>query len=313
MASLFYVLLGYVLAAKEHYKTLYIVAFIEIEFNASVSSIMLGQGYEFMIYTLTLIPGAFYMAYTWPEDSKNKHGVSMIPIISTIIVGAMYLIVEVMYTITKPFYTGELLAGTKPIFHYFNILVAVILLLAFSILFALEVRYIQKLLHDENSRLGEIAARDPLTKAFNRRSFYQILNDQIDGGKQLNMGLILLDIDNFKKVNDTYGHIVGDQVLIGVSTVLKENLRENDQFCRWGGEEFLMLIHGNEEDFTSVAERIRMEIAKRVFNAEDVAFSVTATLGIAAYQQGTQIRAVVELADQKLYYGKTHGKNQVVK
>lgn len=313
LATLFYVFLGFFLSSKESYKSLFIAAFIEAEINATISSIMLGDGYEFMIYTLCLIPGAFYLAHTWPAEVKNKYGISMIPSISTLIVSIMYVLVDVMNAVIPPVYAGESILKLRPIFHYFNILIAVVLLLAFSILFALEVRYIQKLLNDENSRLGEIASRDPLTKAYNRRSLYNIINDEIENDEHLKFGLIILDIDNFKKINDTYGHVVGDQVLVRVASVMKENLRENDHFCRWGGEEFLLMIHGNEEDYAIVAERIRDGIEKQVFHADETEFFVTATLGIAEYQTGIQIRTLVDMADQKMYFGKKHGKNQVVK
>lgn len=283
MATVFYAFLGFVLAPREKYEVLFVAALFEVEMNVAISSVMLGDGYEFMIYTLALIPGAFYLAHTWPAESKNRYGISMLPIVSTFLVAVMYIVVDIMCTIIPPVYTGAAILKIRPIFHYFNIMIAVVLLFAFSVLFALEVRYIQKLLNDENSRLGEIAAKDPLTKALNRRSFYHVLNDAIVQNEQVEFGLIILDIDDFKKVNDTYGHIVGDQVLIQTATAIKENMREGDS------------------------------IAKQVFEDGENVFSVTATLGIAEYQMGIQIRTLIDMADQKLYFGKKHGKNQVVK
>lgn len=311
-ATLFYVFLGFVLAAKEKYKLLFIVAFIEVEVNATITSILLGEGYDFMIYTLSLIPGAFYLAHTWPAETKNRYGFSLIPIISTLVVGGMYLIVDVSHRMVDPIYEGELVERIKPAFHYLNIMIAVTLLLAFSILFALEVRYIQKLLNDENSRLDEIASRDPLTKAYNRRTLYNIINTEIETNQSAKFGLIILDIDDFKKVNDTYGHIIGDEVLVAVASVLKASRSDGDYFCRWGGEEFLMMVNGTTADFADVAEKIRSSIAKQVFECAQGKFSVTVTLGISEYQTGLQLQTLIDMADQKLYFGKTHGKNQVV-
>lgn len=313
IATFFYVFLGCVLAPKEKYKMLFIAAFIEVEINTTVSSIMLGSGYEFMVYTLSLIPGAFYLAHTWPEETKNKYGISMIPSISTIIVGAMYILADIVQSVITPSYQSDRIIMLKPVFHYLNIMIAVVLLLAFSILFALEVRYTQKLLNDENSRLDEIASKDPLTKALNRRSLYNIINEEIKNDEHIEFGLILLDIDDFKNINDTYGHIVGDQVLLKTTNILKENLREGDYCCRWGGEEFILMIHGKSSDFEIVAERIRASIEKYTFSGDKYDFSVTATFGISEYQVGLQIRTLIEMADQKLYFGKKHGKNQVVK
>ena len=313
VATLFYVFLACFLAPREKYKLLFIVALFEVEVNATVSSIMLGDGYEFMVYTLSLIPGAFYLAHTWPVEQKKRYGISLLPLLSTLTVGFMYVLVDVLYSVIPPFYAGATIVALKPIFHFFNILVAVVLLLAFAVLFELEVRYIQKLLNDENSRLGEIAARDPLTKAYNRRSLYEIINSEINTKENLIFGLVILDIDDFKKVNDTYGHLAGDKVLVRVAEIMRENLREGDNFCRWGGEEFMIQIHGSEEECFVAAERIRSNICKQVFDEEERQFSITVTMGITVYKPGLKIRTLVEGADQKMYYGKNHGKNQVVR
>lgn len=313
LATFFYAFLGSVLAVREKYKLLFIAAFFEVEVNASITSIMFGQGYDFMLYTLCLIPGAFYLAHTWPAKSgENKYRISMIPSISTIIVAILYVLVDVLQSVISPVFVGEELVRLRLAFHYFNIMISVLLLLAFSVFFALEVRYIQGMLNDENSRLDEIASKDPLTKALNRRSFNQIITQEIENDAHMKFGLIILDIDDFKHVNDTYGHVIGDQVLIQIASHMRNNLRENDYFCRWGGEEFLIMIHGAADDYATVAERIRTDIEKQVYHAGDTDFSVTATLGIAEYQTGIQMRTLVDMADQKMYFGKKNGKNQVV-
>lgn len=312
VATIFYIVVAAIFIPKEKYEILFILAFFEAELNAAISSILLGSGYDFMIYTLSLIPGAFYLANTWKTEKKES-GFDPIPMASSLIVGFFYILVDVLYRVVRPVYTGDVITGLRPVFHYFNIMIADTLLLTFAILFALEVRHFQKLLSDENSRLGEMAARDPLTTAFNRRSFHLKVKEAIDSDDNISFGFVILDIDNFKKVNDTYGHIVGDKVLVGTATTLREKIRENDIFCRWGGEEFLVMVRGTKEECALVAERIRSSIAEQIFETENTDFSVTATLGIAMYEKGQSIRALVDLADQKLYYGKTHGKNQVVK
>lgn len=312
-AIAFYIFGAIVIAGKEKFKLLFILAFIEVEFSATVSSIFLGSGYDYMVYTLSLIPGAFYLAHTWPNDSKNKYGISMIPLVSTLVVGGLYILVEILNNVVPPAYSGGELLTEKPIIHYFNIICAVLLLLTFSILFALEVRYFQKILNDENSKLDEIASKDPLTKALNRRSFYTIINKEIEAPTKPEFGIIILDIDDFKIVNDTYGHIVGDNVLIAIADIMMNSIRDNDYCCRWGGEEFICMIHGSGDECAVVAERIRSAISDNVIKTDKSDFTVTATLGIAEYQTGIQLRTLIDMADQKLYFGKQHGKNQVVK
>lgn len=312
-ATIFYAVMALVLVPREQYKLLFMMAIVEIEFNASIASIMLGRDYEFMLYTISLIPGAFYVTNTWPVDERHKHRNRLIPIIISAYICISYILVDTLYPVVTPQFAGEKISDMRMGFHYFNIMIALFVLLAFSILFALEVRYFQKILNDENARLGKIASIDPLTKALNRRSFTEHINDEIKNNTELGFGLILLDIDDFKKINDTYGHIMGDEVLVRVAGVMRENLREGDFLGRWGGEEFLLLVHGTSEDCVTVAERVRESIAGEVFDTEKVQFSVTATLGLAEYQAGLQVRTLVDMADQKMYYGKTHGKNQVVK
>lgn len=311
-STLLYVVCGLILATKEIYRTLFLIAFFEVEINSAVSSILLGDGYEFMIYTLALIPGAFYMAYTWPSSSKNTYGISALPHVSSLIIGLLYLVVEFMYSVVPPKYSSNEILKIKPIFHYFNITISVMVLLIFSILFAFEVRYIMGMVSDENSRLGEIASKDPLTKALNRRSLTDLIENEIKEDNDVKFGLILLDIDDFKKINDTYGHSVGDQVLMGIADIMRSEIRENDYLCRWGGEEFILIIHGSEQEHVAAAERIRQCIEKQEFNSERTAFSVTATLGVSEYQTGLKLRTLVDMADQKMYYGKNHGKNMVV-
>lgn len=236
----------------------------------------------------------------------------MIPPITTFIIGIAYIVVEFLYSTTKPMYVNEEIVRLKPIFHYFNIMVSVVILLVFSLLFALEVRYILRLLNDENSRLGEIASRDPLTKALNRRSMNDYIARELTENANSQFGLILLDIDDFKAVNDTYGHSVGDTVLVEVTNILGDSIRDGDLLCRWGGEEFLLMVHGPVEAYAIIAERIRKRVEEFKFDIGQTAFSVTVTLGISVYQNGLKLRTLIDMADQKLYFGKNHGKNQVV-
>lgn len=307
----FYVLGGIFLAPREKYKAIFILSFCEIELNSFMSSILLGPGYEFMIYTLSLIPGAFYMAHTWPE-TKKKYRNNLIPPVTTFIIGISYIVVEFLYSATTPTFSNDEIIKIKPIFHYFNIMVSVVILLVFSLLFALEVRYILRLANAENSRLGEIASKDPLTKALNRRSMNEYIAREMAENSDLQFGLILLDIDDFKSVNDTYGHSVGDTVLVEVANILSDSIREGDLLCRWGGEEFLLMVHGTSETYPLIAERIRERVEATVIKTENVSFSVTVTLGVSVYQKGLKLRTLVDMADQKMYFGKNHGKNQVV-
>lgn len=123
----------------------------------------------------------------------------------------------------------------------------------------------------------------------------------------------MIDIDDFKKVNDTYGHDCGDEVLKYVAGTVSTGVRKNDSVFRWGGEEILVLLNTDEAQAVNTAERIRRDIERNVVNYRDeVVVQITVTIGVSAYEGGKSIQGMMDDADAKLYYGKRHGKNQVV-
>ena len=204
--------------------------------------------------------------------------------------------------------------GAERYFYYFNTMIMFGMLFLFSILFALEIRYMQKRMEQENLELEELAMFDPLTHLMNRRSMNNALHQAVSeaAAERKPFCLIMADIDDFKKINDTYGHDCGDEVLIIISNIISNNVRENDRVCRWGGEEILILLQADVDIAKRVAERVREEIADRKKWYRDADIRVTITLGIAEFQDGLNIRSLIDLADRNLYIGKNNGKNQVV-
>ncbi len=126
-----------------------------------------------------------------------------------------------------------------------------------------------------------------------------------------NASIILFDTDYFKKVNDTFGHLVGDEVLKSVSKTIEDSLREGDTASRWGGEEIAVLLLGaNETDAVAKADEIREEISKLKFSALDL--SVTISAGVASSEKGVHLSELVDRADKALYKAKETGRNKVV-
>lgn len=156
---------------------------------------------------------------------------------------------------------------------------------------------------------------DTLTHLLNRRSmdnYLQAAKRHAETGKAT-FCLLLMDIDDFKKVNDTYGHDCGDAVLKYVAGVVSTDVRKNDNVFRWGGEEILVLLNTDEDKAIAAAERIRHDIESEAVNYRgEVSVNVTVTIGVSSYKGGTSIQDMMDDADAKLYYGKRHGKNQVV-
>lgn len=307
---LFYLFLGLVLSEGERYMEIYISTFVEILFHSMLATILVGWDWGFMIYTVALVPISFYLSYTMPHMERKLS----VPMTTSILVAVCYMTSDVLMRYIKPVYSKEFHSGLVRLYYYFNTVLAFVFLLLFSMLFALEVRHMQYQLERENSKLGEMANYDPLTKLLNRRSMAKYLKKTFEEAQTSKepFCLIMTDIDDFKKVNDTYGHAIGDQVLVLISDIISGSIREDDFVCRWGGEEILMLLMTDIEHAKMIAERIQNDITSSVIETKEGNVQVTVTMGIAEYHEKVMIRELIDEADQKLYYGKKHGKNQVV-
>ena len=173
----------------------------------------------------------------------------------------------------------------------------------------------QKEITAQNKELKYLATRDPLTSCLNRRSFFEGLRVLIEEEKSLNNSLscIMLDIDHFKSVNDTYGHGVGDKVIEMVAKALKEISRINDLVGRYGGEEFCIVLPNTKAEIAAqVAERIRLAIMKTEFTVADDKFNITSSFGIACWTDNlSNAEAFVSQADEALYVAKESGRNRV--
>lgn len=161
------------------------------------------------------------------------------------------------------------------------------------------------------------ADRDGLTRIYNRHSFEERLVYEIKRRRRYNhdLSLLMVDLDHFKSVNDTYGHKAGDMVLQKVGEILTKTFRTTDLAARYGGEEFVVLLpHTSEEDAWKLAERVRENIESCTFTFEDQTFSVTASIGVASVEGGalTTDDDLIIKADKALYQAKHNGRNMVV-
>jgi diguanylate cyclase (GGDEF)-like protein len=164
--------------------------------------------------------------------------------------------------------------------------------------------------------IEEMATTDGLTGLLNHRVFQEKLSAELKRQNRISgpVSLILTDIDHFKKVNDTYGHPVGDLVLKGVSKVIRETLRDIDIPARYGGEEFAIVLPGTDSGGAKhIAERLRKAVMDKTFSADSGSFGVTISLGIATSPSDAKAKeALVAKADQALYEAKHGGRNRSV-
>jgi diguanylate cyclase (GGDEF)-like protein len=177
------------------------------------------------------------------------------------------------------------------------------------------IRKDEKLLQESERRYRELSIIDDLTQLYNSRYFYHQLRTEIDRVNRYGqpLTLLLLDLDNFKLFNDTYGHVEGDQVLFRLGQVVKRWLRQTDSAYRYGGEEFTILLPMTaSEDGVVTAERIRTEFKKEIFTpASSKELHLTLSIGLAEYKTQEDMRAFVHRVDQLMYQGKKNGKDRV--
>lgn len=170
-------------------------------------------------------------------------------------------------------------------------------------------------LRERNEELLQMAISDPLTKIYNRRFFFELAEKEFERSKRYNhqLSLILVDVDRFKKSNDTYGHLVGDEILKNLARFLVSNVRGNDVVARYGGEEFVILMPEiGAKEAAMTAERLREEIAKNTMVVGRF-IQVTVSFGVAGWeeQENTDLESLLYRADQALYRSKGLGRNRV--
>jgi diguanylate cyclase (GGDEF)-like protein/PAS domain S-box-containing protein len=158
--------------------------------------------------------------------------------------------------------------------------------------------------------LQKLASTDGLTKAYNRAKYNEIIEREMERAKRYNsfLCMIILDVDHFKRVNDTYGHVVGDHVLKNVVDVIKENMRQTDYIVRWGGEEFVLVAPETDLEGAKVlVERVRKAVEGYKF---DKVGRVTVSLGIAQFKENDTKDGLIKRADNAMYKAKTGGRNR---
>lgn len=168
---------------------------------------------------------------------------------------------------------------------------------------------VTRLINKFKKQLTHMAEVDQLTGIYNRRVFDEVLNKTIlsAGQKKKTFAVIVLDIDQFKIINDTYGHIFGDRIIKAVSHLIDEQLQRPDIVSRWGGDEFACIMFGQPNDIIKKVEKIQTVIYENeLLNKHNITLSI----GIANYLQSDNLTSIVRRADEGLYYSKRNGRNQ---
>ncbi|MBR5067014.1 MAG: GGDEF domain-containing protein [Lachnospiraceae bacterium] len=297
------------LTKNKQFKLITLAITAEVNVFVLLSTLAYGKGLYFNLFCFLLIPAVFYIS----NSAKAFKHPFFASIVVTIITMANYIF--------SAFYENNNYQTLVERYHVLliitivlNITVTAFLLGLFCFMFTIEMRNSTATLENRTRQLKQLSSIDPLTKLANRRSMMEKLNISMHllrKDKKV-FSLILGDIDDFKKVNDTYGHDCGDKVLVMVADTISSQMREGDFVCRWGGEEILILVNGNIEAAKSLGDRILNKICASEVNHEGNTVKVTMTFGVAQANESFRIEDFIQQADNRLYYGKTHGKCQVV-
>lgn len=286
----------------------------QIIFMSFLSVIIIGWQFEFQIIILAMISTAYI-------NRKNlKINLIFLPIVESFI----YILARIITLFVEPpFPPNQILS----VFQSESIMVLVISLInIFVALFCIfSIASVTKStnnlsydsLYEKNATLQKLANIDPLTKLLNRRYVYEYVekmeNKAYEFIKHNNFIVVIGDIDDFKDVNDTCGHETGDLVLKKIAEIMKHSLRDIDLICRWGGEEFLIIMPDiTVDEGYKIINDIRSYISQKAFHYNKYRFIVTMTFGISNADHDTKFNEALAIADEKLYRGKNSGKNQVV-
>lgn len=269
-----------------------LLLYADVLIHSCVYNLAMGRGPAFFLYPLVSIPVAFFLS---GRDLKQRNTV----LVSSGL--ALSAAISMMLTLSgepKPAYAQ---AGADILFFRTNLLVSVVLLSVYTVEFMMDTLRIQ-------SSLSRHAQSDQLTGLNNRYGFFK----EMERFQSDQYCVVMCDIDDFKQVNDLYGHAVGDKMLSEIARVLSASVRREDIVCRWGGEEFLMVIQSDLKTTRAIVDRIRRKLCAVVVEAKSAAVTATMTFGLADCHEAETLDELVQIADYNLLRGKRSGKNCAV-
>ncbi|HRF46379.1 MAG TPA: diguanylate cyclase [Anaerolineales bacterium] len=291
-----------VVGRRGRYGVGFILCAIEVLGHSVLAVLNLGweSGFQYYIFVMAVI------VFLYPSDLTS---------VKALVAAGMYL----------TFVTLSLLAQLAPqpgpistpilrVFEAFNVSTFFFLIIFLTYLYNRAANSAEGQLQDVNRALNDLARTDSLTGLANRRAMTARLDQAVaEATGQRSFAIAICDIDDFKALNDTFGHLCGDQILREASRLLNEAIREQDLIARWGGEEFLIYLPATDlRGAAAVAERMRVQVADTQWECAGVPTRVTLTFGISVHRPGASLDDTISAADQALYAGKHQGKDRVM-
>ncbi len=296
VASILTYLLALRLILTDRYVAALNVMALEISAHAVAGVVVLGWDSGFH----------FYLLMTMPVVLANPRSRWAVKIGTALVISVVYLGLGWASRHASPVHAMD--ATTLLQLHEFNLLGTIFVLSALTVVYV-------RLIDSAEARLHELATTDALTGLMNRRSILDAIarEQALRQRKPHHLSLILVDIDHFKKINDTHGHATGDTALKAVAGILRKCTRDMDYVARWGGEEFLVVQpYADKVQSQMAAERLRAAVEAESLPGDGQAIRLTITLGLTELGTEEQMDQGLQRADAALYEGKHKGRNQVV-
>ncbi len=274
-----------------------VYTYFEILLFSVLSELALGPDYGFFLYIVGMAAAVFYLV---PSYGNKRFLFQIIGIVTAILLEGSILIFQISFPGIQ-----KAAAPFRTPFYLVNIGITATIVLAATFIYSRETEKVWKSLEYSNNH-------DALTRLYNRR-FLERYIEEIPYGERTDYVIAMVDIDFFKKVNDTYGHEAGDKVLMKVASCLQDTAGAKNLAVRWGGEEFILYFPDNtQETVYTKMEQLRQEVESLVIQAAGCHIRITITSGIAGGLADSNYEKVIRSADEKLYLGKQRGRNRVI-
>lgn len=305
---LFYVTLYLVFLLRKTLRVLNI-AFYEVCIQAFLASITLGLNSGFELFPVCTVFAGYHLVSITKSRKVNAYFLICFAFVLLLSMRFLPAATDLSFLQVYPD------KSSLDFIYIYNSIVAFTMVSLIMFIFFSDLKSDEEKLKLQNTKLSELANMDSLTHLLNRRAMKQRLEAALASKHNYNVEFVIaiVDIDDFKKINDHYGHDCGDTVLKKVVHIISENVRETDYVARWGGDEILILFNKSSMDgaFSSI-NRIHKEIGGTPFIYNGQSLAVTITIGVCPSENYFMYQDIILEADRRLYDGKHKGKNCIV-
>lgn len=273
-------------------------AYFEIIIFSALSELTSGGHFGYLNFVIGMVAVIFFLL---PSTNKKKYVYQFIGAICAIAIGQISVFNFSLYPEMM-----NVVMEYKSFVGVLNLVITLFTLFYLSNLYLIELRTTRE-------KLDYTSNHDMLTGLYNRRFFEGIMKRSKEE-KESSFSVAMLDVDDFKKINDTYGHAIGDKVLATVSKCIESCLPPDAVAVRWGGEEFVLYLPKVDNAYAlDILGTFRSKLSEQVVYYKDTRVSITVTIGLCTGDSIGDYEDYLRQADEKLYWGKKHGKNQIVK